>query len=106
MTHFNGPRLRACLIGVSLTVVSFAACSPEGKQVAKTAIDITNSTCVILRGAGVTGAIEEGCFLEEELAPIVKHLIARRKLKEKVSAPSPGASGSAVPVPADACEVK
>jgi len=106
VTHFNGRRLYACFLVVVFATVPFVACSSEGKHAAKTAIDITNSTCVILRGAGVTGVIEEGCFLEEELAPIVKHLIARRKLKEKVSAPSPSASGGAVPVPADACEVK
>lgn len=89
-----------------LPIIFINACSADGKHIAKTAIDITNATCVILRGAGAGSAIEEGCFLEEELAPIVKHLIARRKLKEKVSAPSPSDSASAVVVPVDACEVK
>ena len=79
-----------------LALVGLVSCSAAAnKQVANTAIDLATGACVTLHDDLGNGVVDSICATEEELAPIIKHLIAARKFK----AANPGAGKAKV----DAC---
>lgn len=59
-----------------------ANCTPAQRQAWGTAaVDLTTAACVILKGPIGDGTVDTICATEEELAPIVKHLLAMRQAK-------------------------
>lgn len=94
------------MISIAGILVACESCSPENKAVVRTAVDIATATCVVLRGVIANGVVDAICATEEELAPLVKHIVALRSAKARAAAPSPSASASSTPIPTDACEVK
>ena len=81
--------LGACSVG-AIT----GGCSPAANKAAKTVVDMTTASCVILRGAVSDTLTDTICATEEELAPIVKHLFAARKA-QAVAGGKVGAASSA-----------
>lgn len=65
-----------------LSLVALVLACACTKQQAKTAVDVANATCVILRGLlPNTGEVQEICATAEELSPLVKHIIEMRAYK-------------------------
>lgn len=82
-----------------LSLLGAIACTAAQKQDAKNAIDLTNGACINLSGLDTSGKAESICAIEEELAPIVKHLLAARAYrKSHITAVHGGA-------PLDACTI-
>jgi hypothetical protein len=102
--------LRPVALSLGLALISCSA--DQNKKVVKTTIDIATATCVILRGVVANGVVDSICATEEELAPLLKYLVALRKAKASIAAPAPsdgGAAGDAGSSPSTltlVCEVK
>ena len=98
--------LRAAVFCSGLVIVSCSA--DQNKKVVKTTVDIATATCVILRGVVSNGVVDTICATEEELAQIVKPLLALRKAKASLAAPAPsdGGASAAPSAPTLVCEVK
>lgn len=60
-------------------LASVAACTPEQKHVARTAVDLAEANCVIIAGATDNETIDKVCATAEELAPYVRMILRDRK---------------------------
>lgn len=102
--------LRVVVLCSGLALVSCSA--DQNKKVVKTTVDITTATCVILRGVISNGVVDTICATEEELAPLIKYLVALRKAKASIAAPTPGGdagdagASASTSTPTLVCEVK
>jgi hypothetical protein len=73
-------------VGLIALLFLLVGCGATAKQDVKTAVELADGACVLLRSTDPT--VAEICAKEEELAPIVKLLSARRA-KAKLGAPAP-----------------
>lgn len=84
-----------------LGIATFAVLFACTKQQARTAVDLVDGGCVVIRGEVNDAMTDNICATLQELAPIVKHIIAMRKSKARLVSASPAASSTSV----DACTV-